>query len=253
MQRARTHSPLTGNREAWAVIPALDEEQGLPFVLAGLPPSLAGVVVADNGSRDQTAAVAESAGARVVHEPRRGYGAACMAGVAALPAGAGVVAFLDADNADDPSDLEHVLEPVLAGRADLVVGSRVLGRCDPGALPLHARLGNRLAVGLIRLLFGHRYTDLGPMRAVRREALEHLGMRERGFGWTVEMQVRALLKGLRVEEVPVSYRRRLGRSKITGTLWGTLQAGWKILGTIVALRLGAGLRRLRGRRRRDAR
>jgi glycosyltransferase involved in cell wall biosynthesis len=238
------------------VMPALDEEQALPLVLADLPPGrVDAVVVADNGSRDRTAEVALAAGAYVVREPRRGYGRACQAALDALfgrradvrcPAGApglvplgpqDVVAFLDADHSDHPEDIERVLAPLLAGEADLVIGSRVLGGASLRALPPHAWLGNRLACCLMRVLFGARYTDLGPFRAIRAAALERLGMVDAGFGWTVEMQLKARAARLRVREVPVRYRPRVGHSKITGTLTGTLRAGARILSWIVGWRL----------------
>jgi len=218
------------------VIPALDEEASIGAVLADLPAALVReVVVVDNGSTDATAARAREAGARVVAEPRRGYGQACLTGLAALRP-CDVVAFLDADHSDHPDELPAVVAPILAGRADLVIGSRALGRAEPGALLPQQRFGNWLATRLIRLLWGARCTDLGPFRAISREALERLGMRDRDFGWTVEMQVRAIQEGLRVVEVPVSYRRRVGVSKIAGTVGGTLRAGVKILWTIAALR-----------------
>jgi len=226
----------------WAVIPALDEEDGLRRVLREIPPCVENVVVVDNGSRDRTADVAREEGAHVVEEPRRGYGAACLRGIAALPSDVDVVVFLDADHADHPDRIPSLLEPIAAGEADLVIGSRALGPAEKGALTPQARFGNWLATWMIFLLFGHRFTDLGPMRAVRREALERLGMRDRTYGWTVEMQVRALQEGLACAEVPVPYRRRRGRSKISGTLRGTLLAGWKIITTILALRLRGGRR-----------
>jgi len=218
------------------VIPALDEEASLPLVLADLPRELVRrVVVADNGSRDGTARVAAEAGATVVAAPRRGYGSACLAGLDHLrrsgpPA---IVAFVDADYSDHPDELPLLLSPLLAGRADLVIGSRALGSREKGALLPQARAGNVVACLLIRLLYGHRYTDLGPFRAARWEALERLGMSDPDFGWTAEMQVKALAAGLRVAEVPVSYRRRVGVSKITGTVSGTLRAGYKILWTVL--------------------
>jgi len=218
------------------VIPALDEEASLPLVLADLPRELVRrVVVADNGSRDGTARVAREGGATVVAAPRRGYGSACLAGLDHLrrtgpPA---IVAFVDADYSDHPDELPLLLAPLLAGRADLVVGSRALGARERGALLPQARAGNAVACLLIRLLYGHRYTDLGPFRAARWEALERLGMSDPDFGWTAEMQVKALARGLRVAEVPVSYRRRVGVSKITGTVRGTLRAGYKILWTVL--------------------
>lgn len=217
------------------VIPAFDEEESIGLVLADVSSDLVRrVVVVDNNSRDGTAEVARSAGAIVVPAPRQGYGSACLEGLDFLrrngpPA---VVAFLDADYSDHPDELLKVVYPIFAGRADLVIGSRVLGDREPGALLPQARVGNLVACLLMRLLYGHRFTDLGPFRAIRWEALERLGMRDPDFGWTAEMQVKALKQGLRVEEVPVSYRKRVGVSKITGTLGGTVKAGWKILWTI---------------------
>jgi glycosyltransferase involved in cell wall biosynthesis len=220
------------------VIPALDKEAALPGVLRALPQGSFGeVVVVDNGSRDRTAEVARAAGATVVREPVRGYGAACLAGLAHLAARGAppeIVVFLDADGSDDPSELPRLLEPIASGAADLVIGSRTLGHCEPGALPIHQRAGNGVATALIRLLYRHRFTDLGPFRAIRWQALETLRMRDVGYGWTVEMQVRALRHRLRVVEVPVTYRRRAGgTSKVSGTVRGTLGAGSKILVTIV--------------------
>lgn len=201
------------------------------------------MVVADNGSTDRTAAVARAHGAVVVTEPRRGYGAACLRALAALRAEPPeAVLFLDADGSDDPAQAAALLEPIAAGRADLVIGSRVLGGAEAGALTPAQRFGNRLATRLLRLLYGVRYTDLGPFRAIRWGALESLAMRDRDFGWTVEMQVKAARRGLRHEEVPVRYRKRIGRSKISGTVSGTLRAGWKILGTIARDRVAGGRR-----------
>jgi hypothetical protein len=219
-----------------AVIPARNEERSLPLVLAALPrPPVRRVVVCDNGSTDGTARAAAGGGAEVVSEPRPGYGRACLRALARLRQHGppDVVAFLDADFSDHPDELPLLLAPIAAGEADLVVGSRILGRREPGALLPQARAGNLVACWLIRLLYGHRYTDLGPFRAVTWEALERLGMRDPDFGWTAEMQVKALRLRLRVREVPVSYRRRVGTSKITGTLSGTLRAGWRILSTVV--------------------
>jgi glycosyltransferase involved in cell wall biosynthesis len=230
------HRRNVGGPRVHVIVPALDEEAALPGVLralAGAPVDT--VTVVDNGSRDGTAAVARAGGARLVHEPRRGYGAACLAGIAALEGAAAgdVVVFLDADGSDDPSQVGRLVAPIIEGRAQLVIGSRVLGRPEPGALPVHARAGNALAVVLIRWLTGQRYTDLGPFRAIRRDALEGLRMRDRDFGWTVEMQLRAARQRLAVQEVAVPYRRRIGRSKISGTLTGSVRAGAKILWTVV--------------------
>ncbi|HMI31068.1 MAG TPA: glycosyltransferase family 2 protein [Candidatus Limnocylindrales bacterium] len=219
-----------------AVIPALDEEDSLGSVLTLLPsPPVRRVIVADNGSTDSTARVARDHGATVVFEPRRGYGAACLKAIEALASDPpDVVLFLDADLSDDPTEAVLVLAPILEGRADLVVGSRVLGEREPGAIAPHARFGNWLATRLLAALYGARYTDLGPFRAIRYAALLDLGMKDRDFGWTVEMQVKAARHGLRHAEVPVRYRRRTGRSKISGTLGGSVRAGTKILSTVFA-------------------
>lgn len=233
------------------IVPALDEEQALPLVLADLPPGAIDVaVVVDNGSRDRTAEVARAAGAFVVREPRRGYGSACQAGIAALfgehadaaqrvpePLGReDIVVFLDADHSDHPEDLPALLAPLRAGRADLVIGSRVLGGADMRAMLPQAWFGNRLACVMMRLLFGLRATDLGPFRAIRAGALRDLRMVDLDFGWTVEMQLKAHMAGLRTCEVAVRYRPRIGRSKITGTFSGTLRASWTILSWILGWR-----------------
>jgi glycosyltransferase involved in cell wall biosynthesis len=218
------------------VIPALDEEASLPLVLAALPrPPVRRIVVADNGSRDGTARVAGEGGAEVVAAGRRGYGSACLAALDHLRRHdpPDVVVFVDADYSDHPEELPRLVAPLLAGEADLVIGSRVLGEREPGALLPQARAGNLVACVLIRLLYGHRFTDLGPFRAALWPALERLGMADPDFGWTAEMQVKALRHRLRVTEVPVSYRHRVGVSKITGTVAGTLRAGYKILWTVL--------------------
>ena len=213
------------------VIPVLNERESLPLVVRDLPP-VDRIVVVDNGSTDGSAEVAGRLPVRLVSESRRGYGRACLAGLAALAADPpDVVVFLDGDYADRPEELPRLLDAIARG-ADLVVGSRRLGEAEPGALLPQARFGNALACGLVRLLYGHRYTDLGPFRAVRWGALERLAMSDTGFGWTVEMQVKAIRRGLAVAEVPVSYRRRIGVSKISGTLAGTVKAGAKILWTV---------------------
>ena len=219
-----------------AVIPALDEADSLGAVLDALPsPPVRRVVVADNGSTDATAEIARGRGATVVLEPRRGYGAACLKALEALAADPpDVVLFLDADGSDDPAQAGAVLSPILEGRCDLVVGSRVLGEREPGALAPHARFGNWLATRLLAALYGARYTDLGPFRAIRYDALMALEMKDRDFGWTVEMQVKAARRGLRHTEVPVRYRRRVGRSKISGTVGGSVRAGVKIRATVFA-------------------
>ncbi|MCZ6794988.1 MAG: glycosyltransferase family 2 protein [Planctomycetota bacterium] len=220
------------------IIPAFNEEESLPLVLADLPRErVAEVIVVDNASTDRTGEVAAKKGARVVREERPGYGSACLRGIAALPPDTDVVVFLDADYSDHPEELVDILRPLEEDGCDLVIGSRLRGKRQPGALLPQAYFGNHLATSLIRLLWGFRYTDLGPFRAIRAPALRRLAMRDTNFGWTVEMQVRALQEGLRICEVPVSYRRRVGRSKITGTISGTIKAGVKIIGTIFRLKL----------------
>lgn len=247
--RARHPARERGARRVVVVMPALDEEQALPLVLAEIPRGqVDAVVVVDNGSSDRTAEVAVAHGAYLVHESRRGYGQACLSGLGVVlgaveapdfdPLGdEDVVVFLDADHSDFPEDLPAVVHPVLEDEADLVIGSRVLGGASMDALLPQAWFGNRLACFLMRVLFGARYTDLGPFRAIRVSALRHLRMSDRDFGWTVEMQLKARVAGLAVIEVPVRYRARTGRSKITGTFSGTLRAGFKILGWIFGWRL----------------
>ncbi|NOZ23733.1 MAG: glycosyltransferase family 2 protein [Planctomycetes bacterium] len=216
------------------IIPALNEEQAIGRVIADIPADLAeDVIVVDNGSTDATADAARGAGARVVHEPERGYGAACLRGIACLAPRTDVVVFLDGDYSDHPDEMVLLLDPIRAGAADMVIGSRALGRRQKGAMPFQARFGNRLACILMRLLFHANHTDLGPFRAITRTALEAVQMRDRGYGWTIEMQIKAARLGLRVREVPVSYRVRIGRSKISGTVRGAVGAGVKILYTIL--------------------
>jgi len=224
----------------YVIMPARDEEASIGLVIDEIPRCLdARVIVCDNGSRDATSSVAESRGARVVRETVPGYGRACLRALAALPGDAraeDVIVFIDADHSDYAEEMPRLIEPIESGRSDLVIGSRVSGRAERGALTPQQRCGNAVACVAIRALFGHRYTDLGPFRAIRKDALDRLDMRDQTWGWTVEMQVKALQRGLRVEEVPVSYRRRIGRSKISGTISGSIRAGWKILSTIARLR-----------------
>ncbi|HET7435308.1 MAG TPA: glycosyltransferase family 2 protein [Thermoanaerobaculia bacterium] len=215
------------------VVPALDEEQAIGPLLDEVDRTLVrDILVGDNGSRDGTATVARARGATVVHVAERGYGAACAGAMTALAPDIKIVVFMDADGSDDPAEMRALVEPIVTGRADLVIGSRALGVVERGALSPQQRFGNWLATRLIALIYRHRYTDLGPFRAIRRDLLDHIAMRDRRYGWTVEMQVRALQLGARVAEVPVRYRRRIGKSKISGTVTGILKAGWWILYTI---------------------
>ena len=213
------------------IIPALNEEAAISGVVGSVRHLVDQVIVVDNGSTDQTAARAAAAGAATIHVTQPGYGRACLAGVKAA-GDVDLIVFMDGDGADDPDDLCSVIDPILSGRADMVIGSRLLGRTERGALTLAQRFGNRLATRLMRLIWGGRFTDLGPFRAITRPAYESLNMQAETFGWTVEMQVRALKRKLRCAEVPVTYRRRIGVSKISGTVKGVCLAGWFILGTI---------------------
>jgi glycosyltransferase involved in cell wall biosynthesis len=214
------------------ILPALNEAESIGQVLAAIPrDEVDEIVVVDGGSTDDTVAISEAAGARVVCEPRRGYGLACEQGVAA--AGSDILVFLDADGANDPGQIGKVVAPILAGQADLVLGSRLRGTIAPGAMPWHQRFGNWLAATLIAHLYHIRVSDLGPFRAIRREALLGLGMQDLQYGYPTEMIVKAARQGLRVVETPVSYHPRLGgRSKVSGTVRGTVRATYGILRTI---------------------
>ena len=223
------------------VIPALDEERALPRVLAEIPRApfvtatgagaqVRRIIVADNGSRDRTAEVARLGGAEVVEEPRRGYGAACQRALALLALDPpDIVVFLDGDYSDHPSELPALVAPIVRGDAELVIGSRTLGLRERGSLTPQQRVGNAIACGALRLMYRARYTDLGPFRAIRWTALAALQMADQDYGWTVEMQVKAARRGVPHAEVPVSYRRRIGVSKVSGTISGTLGASRKIL------------------------
>lgn len=215
-----------------AIIPALNEEATIGMVLSAIPRDVVQqVIVADNGSTDATARIATEHGAVVVHESRRGYGYACYAGAVAA-VDCDVLVFLDADGADDPSEIQFLLKPIFTEGADLVIGSRERGNHEPGALLPHARFGNWLTARLMKRLYGLQISDLGPFRAIRRPVFVALDMQEMTYGWTTEMMVKAAKKGFRVVEIPIGYRRRAGgKSKISGTLRGTILAGYYILST----------------------
>jgi len=215
------------------IIPTHNEAQAIARVLADLPSDLTTeVIVVDSNSNDGTPEIAANMGARVIREPRRGYGRACLTGLANANA-PDVVVFLDGDYSDRPSELPIILAPIIEGRADITLGSRLSGKSNPGALPWHQSFGNRLAAGLIRLLYGVKVSDLGPFRAGRADVLHALELEETTYGWAVEMILKGALRGFRVVEVPVSYYPRIGESKISGTLKGTIGAAWFILSLIV--------------------
>jgi glycosyltransferase involved in cell wall biosynthesis len=217
------------------IIPALNEADCIGELASeALAQAVSEVIVADNGSTDGTAMVARQAGARVVSEPRRGYGYACAAGVAAADAHADVLVFLDGDGSSLPHEMPRLLDPLTSGRADLALGSRVLGDIAPGAMPPHQRFGNWLAARLMNMLYHVRVTDLGPYRAIQRDLLLTLDMREMTFGWPTEMVVKTARGRAPIIEVPVSFHpRRAGRSKVSGTMRGTFLAAYYILGVIL--------------------
>jgi glycosyltransferase involved in cell wall biosynthesis len=215
------------------VIPTHNEAQAIGRVLSDLPSNLVTeVIVVDSNSTDGTPDLARRMGAQVIQEPRRGYGRACLTGLANAQ-NPDVVVFLDGDYSDRPSELPIILAPIIEGRADITLGSRLSGKSNPGALPWHQEFGNRLAAGLIRLLYDVKVSDLGPFRAGRAEVLRALALEETTFGWAVEMIVKGAIAGYRIVEVPVSYHPRIGKSKISGTVKGTIGAGWFILSRIM--------------------
>jgi glycosyltransferase involved in cell wall biosynthesis len=215
------------------IIPTFNEAWSIGRVLADLPSDLVTeVIVADSNSTDGTPEIATKMGARVVQEPRRGYGRACLTGLAAANA-PDIVVFLDGDYSDRPSELPILLAPIIEGRADITIGSRLWDKRSAAALPWHQVFGNRLSAGLIRLLYGLEISDLGPFRACRADALRALALEETTYGWAVEMILKGAIAGFRVVEVPVSYHPRIGESKISGTLKGTVGAAWFILSLIV--------------------
>ncbi|MCB0656927.1 MAG: glycosyltransferase family 2 protein [Saprospiraceae bacterium] len=223
------------------IIPAYNEEASIGLVLQDMPYDMVReVIVCNNASTDRTAEVAQGGGATVLTEYRKGYGSACLKGIAYLKAKAvadqpDIVVFLDADYSDHPEEMPSLVAPIRQGDMDLVIGSRALGNLEPGSMQPQQIFGNWLATTLIKMIYGYRFTDLGPFRAIRWDKLLELEMADPDFGWTVEMQVKAAKHRLKCSEVPVSYRRRVGISKVSGTVKGTILAGHKILWTIFKL------------------
>jgi len=218
------------------IIPALNEEEPIADVIRAVASTKIPheVIVVDNGSTDRTADRARAAGARVVAEPRRGYGRACAAGIRALSPQSDVVVFLDGDGSDCPEFMDRLVDPIVAGTHDFVIGSRTRGQREPGSMNAQQIYAGRFAGWLLSILYGVRYTDMCPFRAIRRHALERLGMREKTYGWNLEMQMRAARAGLRILEVPVNHRCRAGgKSKVSGTLRGTFVAGARIMATFL--------------------
>jgi glycosyltransferase involved in cell wall biosynthesis len=217
------------------IIPAYNEEDSIGAVIDAIPKSLVTeIIVVNNASTDNTEAIARKSGATVLHEAVRGYGRACLKGIQYLSQGTPptIVVFVDGDRSDYPEEMQQLINPILEEMADLVIGSRALGAREPGSMTPQQLFGNWMATRLLRLLYGARFTDLGPFRAIRYDKLVQLGMRDQSYGWTVEMQLKAAKQGLRCLEVPVRYRKRIGISKISGTFKGTVLAGHKIITTI---------------------
>lgn len=228
--------------DLYIIIPAFNEQHSVGKVLQAIPRALVKskrIIVVDNNSKDKTRKVAEEAGVTVLREKQQGYGYACLKGMEYIAEKArkpDMIVFMDADFSDYPQELPIVIGPILAGEADMVIGSRALGKRQKGSMTPQQVFGNWLATRLIKLLYGVKYTDLGPFRAIRYDALMRMEMQDKTYGWTVEMQLKAAKMGLRVKEVPVSYRQRIGVSKVSGTVKGTVMAGYKILGWIFKYR-----------------
>lgn len=221
------------NKKIGVIIPAYNEESSIASVIRDIPDCVDIIIVVDNNSNDSTAEKARQSGAKVVFQPNRGYGNACLKGIESLSEeNVDIVAFLDGDYSDHPDELLMLVEPIISGDYTMVIGSRTLGTKQKGAMLPQAIFGNWLATALIRLLWGYSFTDLGPFRAITTNSLKELKMKDTNYGWTVEMQIKAARQKLRCTEIAVSYRKRIGESKITGTVSGTLKASYKILWTI---------------------
>jgi len=221
------------------IIPAWNEEQSIAKVIADLPAQVREVVVVDNNSTDQTSKVAAEAGARVLLERKQGYGAACLTGIAHLNAKAlppDIIVFIDGDYSDYPEQLPELVAPIIHEGMDMVIGSRAIGQREKGAMMPQQIFGNWLATSMMRILYGVKFTDLGPFRAITTKALNAIEMKDQTYGWTVEMQVKAAKKGLKFTEVPMNYKKRIGVSKVSGTVKGTILAGYKIITTILKYR-----------------
>jgi len=220
------------NKKVTVLIPAFNEENSISKVIKDIPKDIADeIIVVDNGSTDQTAKQSIECGVRLIRESFRGYGAACLKGLATIE-NTDIVVILDGDYSDYPEQMGCLICPIANDEADFVIGSRVLGNREKGSLVPQAYWGNKLVVFLIKIFFSYRFTDMGPFRAIRYTSLMELNMKDRDFGWNVEMQIKAIKAGLRIKEVPVDYRRRIGVSKISGTPNGTVKAGAKIIFTI---------------------
>jgi len=223
---------VRGDKTVYMIIPTLNEENAIGRVIDDIPNWVDGIIVSDNGSQDETVSVASDLGADVVQSKGGGYGSACLAGMAALPK-CDIVVFLDGDYSDYPDQMDLLVDPIINSEAELVIGSRRLGEAQSGSLMPQQQFGNWLACFLIKCFWGVKYTDLGPFRAVSRQALDKLEMTDLAFGWTVQMQLHAIQKQIKTIEVPVDYRVRIGHSKISGTIRGTVLAGYDIIGAIL--------------------
>jgi glycosyltransferase involved in cell wall biosynthesis len=229
--------PNRRNPAIYVIIPAFNEQNAVCKVVSEIPQKLVKeVVVVSNGSTDRTVQEARACGATVLNEPQKGYGSACLKGMAYLkerkPSPGDIVVFIDADYSDYPEEMTKLVAPLMSQQADLVIGSRALGKKEKGSMTPQQIFGNWLATGLLKIFYGVEFTDLGPFRAINYARLLEIDMKDKTYGWTVEMQLKAVKCGLRCVEVPVNYRKRIGKSKVSGTVKGTLMAGYKILWTI---------------------